>query len=248
VYFTDTNTGYAAGWKLLVWGGGSGYDGIVLKTINGGTNWTIISSPLSLGGLFSIHFTDASTGYAAGAGILKTIDGGLSWTSVWVGSNLMNSVYFTNVNTGYAVGRDGIIIKTSDGGTTWTDLTSGTSNNLLSVNFTDANTGYVVGTGGTILKTVYGLGIHENQQTNSFKNSLKIYPDPATEKITIEKSEPGSNMKGAITIYGMTGQELIKQQVQGLMVEINVSSLPTGIYFIKLMNGDKTLLGKFLKE
>ena len=46
----------------------------------------------------------------------------------------------------------------------------------------------------------------------------------------------------------MTGQELIKQQIESYMVELNVSSLPMGIYFIRLVNNDAIEVGKFVKE
>jgi hypothetical protein len=161
--------------------------------------------------------------------------------------NSLRAVYFPDANTGYAVGMNGIILKTIDAGTNWVLQASGTTNNLKSVFFTDANNGYVVGDHGTILKTTnggYGLGINNNLQTNS----LKFYPNPATEKINIELSEPGSNMNGTISIYEMTGQEMIRKQVTGSKVEINVSSLPGGIYLVKLIANKKIEVGKFVKE
>ena len=41
-----------------------GGDGTILKTTNGGTTWTALSSGTS--DLTSVYFTDASTGYAVG--------------------------------------------------------------------------------------------------------------------------------------------------------------------------------------
>jgi len=87
--------------------------------------------------------------------------------------------------------------------------------------------------------------IHEKSMTN---NNLKIYPNPATDLISIEIPESGSNMNGTLSIYGMSGQELIQQHVQGSMSEINVSSLPKGIYFVMLINNDKLEYGKFIKD
>ena len=78
VYFTDSNTGYAVG-DL----------GTILKTNNGGTTWTVLSSGTT-NRLYSVYFTDANTGYAVGGEylssltqtgiILKTSDGGITWT------------------------------------------------------------------------------------------------------------------------------------------------------------------------
>jgi hypothetical protein len=165
----------------------------------------------------------------------------------------LNSVVFTDVNTGYAVGDWGTIIKTINGGTTWITQPSGTSENLNSVFFTDSNTGYVVGSGGTILKTTNGggpaVGINEPpRQTNNLQNSLKIYPNPATDKITIEPSEADIIMNGTVSVYGMTGQQIVKQHVPGQRLELNVSALPVGIYFVRMVNNEKIEFGKFIKE
>jgi hypothetical protein len=77
---------------------------------------------------------------------------------------------------------------------------------------------------------------------------LSVFPNPATEKITIRLSIPKTNQISSIIIYGMDGRELIRQQVQDIRTEINVSSLLDGLYFIRLSNNEETLLGKFVKN
>ena len=64
--------------------------------------------------LYSVHFTDANTGWAVGTGgaIVNTIDGGATWTPQPSGTTqILNSVHFTDANTGYAVGANGTILK-----------------------------------------------------------------------------------------------------------------------------------------
>ena len=58
-------------------------NGTILKTIDGGTTWTTLSSGTT-NDLNSVYFTDANTGYAVGdtGTILKTIDGGTTWTAI----------------------------------------------------------------------------------------------------------------------------------------------------------------------
>ena len=162
VYFPDSNTGYAVG-----------DGGTIIKTINGGTNWTAQTSG-TLYTLRSIYFTDTNTGYtvADGGTILKTINGGTNWAALSSGTtNSLNSTYFTGTDTGYAVGESGTILKTINGGTNWTAQTSGTTDYLLSVYFTNANTGYAVGFGGTILKTI-NSGSNWIAQTSGTTNDL----------------------------------------------------------------------------
>jgi photosystem II stability/assembly factor-like uncharacterized protein len=255
VFFIDAYTGFAVG-----------YGGTILKTIDGGNTWSDESVFTTYDDLYSVYFTDDDTGYAVGFHvnpgspgngiILSTTDGGITWTTTELGSFILHSVFFPDANTGYVVGGSlyvagGIILKTIDAGSTWVTQESGTVNNLNSVFFSDTNTGYAVGEGGTILKTINGggtVGINEPQNTNDLINSLKIYPNPATEYISIEIPESGSRMKGTVSVYGMAGQLLIQGQVQDSKSEINVFSLPKGIYFVRLINEEKINFGKFLKE
>jgi photosystem II stability/assembly factor-like uncharacterized protein len=118
---------------------------------------------------------------------------------------------------------------------------------LRSVFFTSENTGYVVGDNGIILKTNDGggtTGINKKQLTNS----LKIYPNPVREKISIELPGSGASMIGTVYIYGMTGQEMFRQEVKSSKVELSVSSLPSSAYFIRMISSKGTGIGKFVKE
>jgi len=96
--------------------------GIILKTTDGGAQWTAQTSGTNER-LYSVYSTDANTGYAVGGfdyghgTILKTIDGGAHWTVQASGTNFIpRSVCFTDSNTGYVVGDYGTILKTTNGG------------------------------------------------------------------------------------------------------------------------------------
>ena len=241
VYFTNVDTGFAVSDKANI-----------LKTTNGGSDWSVVYTELS-NYYFSVFFTNAQTGYVAGddqtnGEILKTTDGGETWTMIQgITCGKLKRVYFPDAAEGWAVSRSGDIIQTSDAGENWTAQQSGTTDFLFGLFFINANTGYATGNNGTILKTTNGgfpVGIKENQQPNG----LTIFPNPVMEKITIELSGSGNSMNGTVSIYGIAGQELIRQQVHGSRVEINISSLQKGVYFIRLMNSEKTEIGKFIKE
>jgi hypothetical protein len=90
-----------------------------------------------------------------------------------------------------------------------------------------------------------GVGMGENAIPD---NQIIIYPNPAADQITIEIPKSEKNMNGTITIFGMSGQVLMQQQVQASITEINVSSLPKGIYFVRLVYNEKIEFGKFIKE
>lgn len=152
--------------------------------------------------------------------------------------NLLSSVYFTDANTGYAVGGDwsgksSTIYKTTDEGSYWTMQDLENLHTLKSVYLTDANTGYARGESGTILKNTnggYPLGINEKTVTS---NSLKIYPNRSSNNIIIATIESGQ-----LSIPNLNGQEIITQPISEHESQIDISTLPGGIYKMKVI-GEK---------
>jgi photosystem II stability/assembly factor-like uncharacterized protein len=111
--------------------------------------------------LHSIHFPDATHGYAAGkyGVVVGTTDGGLHWVqkpSTLVTQRTLLSVYFPSDSVGFAVGQGGVIIRTINAGATWDTLASGTKRSLFSVLFTDTQNGWATGEQGMILMTSNG--------------------------------------------------------------------------------------------
>jgi hypothetical protein len=195
-----------------------------------------------------VYFTDANTGYAVGNEtfnwiIFKTINGGADWdtsaTGYW---GALNSIYFSDPDTGYAVGNYGLIVKTTDGGTTWTIQEPVTENYLAAVYFPDATSGYVVGIGGTILKTTVGGTVDINENRLDYPH-LTIYPNPTQGKCTFE-----TTAKGHLSILNLNGQQLLQQEVTELTTTIDVSTLPSGIYVVKLIGEKEGQVGEFIKQ
>jgi hypothetical protein len=79
------------------------------------------------------------------------------------------------------------------------------------------------------------------------ENALtKVYPNPAKNEIIIE---PGKSQdQVTITIYTVNGQELIKQTANGCKAEVDVTSLPDGVYIVKTFNEDNMSVNKFVKH
>jgi photosystem II stability/assembly factor-like uncharacterized protein len=232
IFFTDASTGYAVGTAII-------------KTTDGGTTWDTVLNIQLPGQLNSVFFTDSNTGYAAGNSIIKTTDGGTTWDTLSTGTtSYLNAVYFTDANTGYAVGYPGTIIKTIDAGLTWDAQSSGTTDNLLSIYFPTVDTGYIVGDNGTILKTTNGGGFPVSSNDLASKsNNLNIYPNPTSTTITIETLS-----SGRLSILNLHGQEVMKLQVTGPMIQIDISNLPNGVYFVRLTSEKMVEFGKFIKE
>lgn len=78
-------------------------------------------------------------------------------------------------------------------------------------------------------------------------NRLLIYPNPTSSKINIETSTtPHKNT--TLTICNLNGQELMTRQIIEPKTVVDVSGLPQGGYFVKVMNDDKVMVGKVIKQ
>ena len=161
VYFVNALTGWAVG-----------YGGVILKTINGGSNWLPQSAYATT--LYSVCFFNTQIGWAVGNNgmVLKTINGGKNWVLQNSGTlNHLHAVQFMDDKMGWAVGNFGTILKTVDGGINWEAQTSGTNQPLSAVHFIDALTGWAVD-GNTVLKTTDGGTSWVSQDMGAIARSM----------------------------------------------------------------------------
>jgi photosystem II stability/assembly factor-like uncharacterized protein len=94
------------------------YNGMYIKTTNGGDNWTTLSTGVTTN-LTASSFPDASTGVIVGwnGTVLRTTNGGNSWDAQSSGSFYnLQAVHFIDGKTGWTVGDNGTILHTTNGG------------------------------------------------------------------------------------------------------------------------------------
>jgi len=166
---TNSNTLYICG---------NGY--AILKSVDGGENWTRKYVQATEASLNDIAFWTADSGVAIGDGslILLTTDGGENWTQI---TSPITSVYLESVafsksgKIGIVVGQNGTIIRSTDGGANWTKVNSPTTSTLLSVNSQIGNQNSVaVGVNGQIIYST-DTGIEwsiTNSEVNSSLNEV----------------------------------------------------------------------------
>lgn len=149
-------TSAANGWAV-------GAHGTILKTTDGGANWSVNYSRTNnyIGGAY---FLDDANGWAVGSRgmIMHTTDAGAHWEIKYVSNGAdvwLHAVRFASQTVGWAVGGDyynkrGVIYRTTDGGGSWTNVTpTGTQGEMNDVFCTSASEAWVVGTKGVILHT-----------------------------------------------------------------------------------------------
>ena len=74
--------------------------------------------------------------------------------------------------------------------------------------------------------------------------ALNIYPNPVSDKLTIETSEA----IGFVEIYNLTGAMVVSQECNSEKAEIDVNNLHEGIYFIRITTDSVTSTRRFVKE
>ena len=134
VDFIDANNGFVVG---------SGYGNTILKTTDGGNNWTNVcpvnQNPTFYG--YSVDMINTNKIVAAGSGlVLMSEDGGANWTQKQVSNCWQMEVSFSDANNGFLVNDCGEIYKTTDGGNNWVQLTNPITSSLVAVTMLDVNT------------------------------------------------------------------------------------------------------------
>jgi photosystem II stability/assembly factor-like uncharacterized protein len=143
VYFKDTNNGFAFGNSST-----TGPD--VYSTIDGGQNWTRVTS-FPLGGSWrQMDFVSANIGFmGANGSIVRTMDGGATWQirADYTNSPVVYGMDFRDKNVGLIGGTlvppsggatNPGIFKTTDGGATWVRKYTQSANDVVWLNDTTA--------------------------------------------------------------------------------------------------------------
>jgi len=82
-------------------------------------------------------------------------------------------------------------------------------------------------------------------QLENYLNNISVYPNPATEKMTIDCSDM-QNL--SLFIYNIFGELLLQRELTKNKNEFDISAFSNGVYVIKVSNGDKIVTKKLLIE
>ena len=74
-----------------------------------------------------------------------------------------------------------------------------------------------------------------------------VYPNPARQALNILLPET-KNLSAYLELYSMDGRKYFELAINQPKVEIDVASLPSGMYFIRLISKEGTRMEKFVKE
>ncbi len=87
-------------------------------------------------------------------------------------------------------------------------------------------------------------GIAPSPHEDSF--SLKVYPNPASNQLTISSGQLANGKVVTVTVYDVLGKTQLQEKTTATTFDI--SALAAGIYMLQVQQGDKAFYGKFVKE
>ena len=230
-------------------------DGNVWNTLNGGSTWNEIT-PFQGNSYYVTRVmpspNNATTAYVTRSGyrdndntplIFKTIDNGVNWTSITGDLPLLAvndiEIYPGNENIIF-IANDAGVYFTLNGGFHWERV----GDNMPFVAVLDVHLNYNAGKiiAGTFGRSMYSIDITNlitGIVTVDTKIEASIYPNPASDFINI-KTDSKFDM---IRVYNSQGVLMIQSQLQSF----DISGFPAGNYFVKIEQGDKKAVKRFLK-
>lgn len=237
-----TNTNVFALSADTVFVSGFGSSGYIVKSVNGGINWSFTTVPANLADIRFIDFVDSYTGYAGGlalgglGGMCKTTDRGLTWVQLLSYSGTTpTDCAFMNANTGYVVNSTELKL-TTDGGTSWSNQTIPSAGQFEKISLVPPF-GCIAGKKIATLATI-GIQQISSEVPHNFSLSQN-YPNPFNPVTNIGFSIPKTGMV-KIVVHDILGKQTavpVDQQLSAgsYTVDFNAVELSSGIYFYSLI-------------
>ena len=232
------------------------------KTNNGGINWQLVMNDF----VDSFYFVNENLGFISKnhQSIFKTSDGGLIFTEIVSGNipftNRLGIFTISGENIWsvgytyalcsceyYCIGK----INNSDSnnpfdeGNTCIQDFNNSYPRFNGIHFATETTGYVVANNGKIYKNSTGNNVLKNENFEKV-NKLKIYPNPSTEKVTVDFEEVMSQSI-TVKITDLLGKNVYLQTYQpSKSISIDTKSFSKGVYLLTITSNDKSQTEKLL--
>lgn len=78
------------------------------------------------------------------------------------------------------------------------------------------------------------------------ENNISLFPNPVTDQLNIELADRVQYAE--VTVIDLTGKVLQKETISGNRASLNISTLPKGLYFLKIREQGRSMVMKFMKE
>ena len=233
--------------------------GHIFRTNNGGTNWNNITQnlPVNNAAITGIAINSVNpdkvwvtfSGYSNGDKVFKTTDGGLTWANIsgTLPNIPVNCIVYQNGNNDVLyIGTDFGVFYRNLNMNDWVSFNTGLPNVIID----ELEIQY---TAGKLRAATYGRGIWESDlntmtgvnQMND-EQSVSIYPNPASDFLTLSGLHFVSGEKIISEIYNILGEKIIDQPI--IKNKIDIRTVKPGVYVVKIATSKGMITKKFIKK
>jgi len=225
------------------------YGKTMFRSFDYGKTWNASEYPLNK--LKKISFPDNSRGFLLDTAnfLYSSSDLGATW-------NLIDSIpmehvfdfYFLNPDTGWAAGSHGNIMKTTTGGMQWESVQSPTIKDIVQIRFFSPDVGYMFTRycqytnycHYQLYRTHSGpWGVGEKEAITT----LRILENPVRTKLRLSATT-SPELISPVEIISTYGK--VVYHSNSYSAEIDVSSLPAGLYFLRYSTSRTPYVIKFI--
>lgn len=211
-------------------------EGIFTSNDNG-NSWSHMASMTQP--VYCVGFKDTDIYIGSIYAVYKSIDKGLTWIEINGGLEFSYPGTFATDGTHLFIATNNGCFMLNEQENYWININSGTTFELAH-DIEVINNNLYISTEETYRRSISNiLGL----EATPVRESLKVYPNPATEVVSIQLP---IDKPCTLELYNSQGQLLQTCMAKGLY-QLTIDNLPTGIYNLKARNEQTTMTQKFIK-
>lgn len=209
-------------------------DTSLYRSTDGGLTFHALQAPVPVNYKTIIFNNKGHMFLASGSLIYRSADEGESWESFTVSDSYISHLVIDSNNVIYASSSNGVSISFDDG-ESWTLINQGLELTQVYDLALDES--------GMLYASVFNSGLWKTEVIINAQNiqvgetAMTIYPNPATDQVTIVNNWQHMQKKPLLTIHDLSGRIISKHTLPTPVTQLHITHLKPGIYFLRLQNG-----------
>lgn len=232
-------------------------DGNVWVTLNGGTNWDLISAALPIRWvtkvlaskeiLNEVYVTFSGYRYGENTGhVYRSIDAGLNWLDISLSlPDIPVNDIVQDSNDFLYVGTDVGVFASGTEGTVWEELGTGLPSVVVTDMHIHEGSEYLyAGTYGRSMFKVDISNVILSKEEQIFNKELVLYPNPAESFVNV--ALPSGYGKWTLELYDSFGRRAKSVDSSEKNTQLDLNGLRSGLYFLKVATNEYSITKKLI--